>query len=109
MSTRQIGVIISSNDAETCWNALRYANFCLNQKDKVKIFFMGKGVEYRKISTDKFNTVEQAEEFMQSGGKIYACGSCMKSREQEGSEMCPISTMKDMYEIVKESDKVVTF
>ena len=109
MSTRQIGVVISSNDAETCWNALRYANFCLNQKDKVKIFFMGKGVEYRKISTDKFNTVEQAEEFMQSGGKIYACGSCMKSREQEGSEMCPISTMKDMYDIVKESDRVVTF
>ena len=24
-------------------------------------------------------------------------------------EMCPVSTMKDMYEIVKESDKVVTF
>mgnify|MGYP001572107121 CR=1 FL=1 len=24
-------------------------------------------------------------------------------------EMCPISTMKDMYEIVKESEKVVTF
>jgi len=46
---------------------------------------------------------------MQLGGNIYACGSCIKSREQKGSEMCPISTMKDMYEIVKESDKVVTF
>jgi len=23
--------------------------------------------------------------------------------------MCPISTMKDMYDIVKESDKIVTF
>ena len=46
---------------------------------------------------------------MQSGGKIYACGSCMKSREQKSSDMCPISTMKDMYDIVKESDKVVTF
>ena len=42
-------------------------------------------------------------------GKIYACGTCIKSREQEGSEMCPISTIKDMYEIVKEGDKVVTF
>ena len=104
-----IGVIISSNDAETCWNALRYANFCLGQKDEVKIFFMGKGVEYQKISIDKFNTLEEAEKFMQSGGKIYACGSCMKSREQESSDMCPISTMKDMYDIVKESDKVVTF
>lgn len=105
----KIGVVISSNDAETCWNALRYANFALGQKDEVKVFFMGKGVEYQKIRTDKFNTVEQAEKFMQSGGKIYACGTCIKSREQEGSEMCPINTMKDMYEIVKESDKVVTF
>lgn len=105
----KIGVIISSNDAETCWNALRYANFALGQKDDVKIFFMGKGVEYQKISTDKFNTVEQAEKFMQSGGRILACGTCIKSRQQEGSEMCPISTMKDMYDIVKESDKVVTF
>ncbi len=105
----KIGVIISSNDVETCWNALRYANFALEQKDEVKVFFMGKGVEYQKISTEKFNTIEQGEKFMRSGGKIYACGSCIKSREQEGTEMCPISTMKDMYEIVKDSDKVVTF
>lgn len=104
-----IGIILSTNDAETCWNALRYANFCLGQKNEVKVFFMGKGVEYQRGSTDKFNTVEQADKFLRSGGKIYACGSCIKSREQEGSEMCPISTMKDMYEIVKESDKVVTF
>jgi len=104
-----IGIVISTNDAETCWNALRYANFSLGQKDEVKVFFMGKGVEYQKVSTEKFNTVEQAEKFMQAGGKIYACGSCIKSREQEGSDMCPISTMKDMYEIVKESDRVVTF
>lgn len=103
------GLIISSNDAETCWNALRYANYCLVQKDEVKIFFVGMGVEYQKISTDKHNTIEQAEKFLKAGGKVYACGTCIKSREQEDSEMCPISTMKDMYEIVNESDKVITF
>ncbi|MFA5363291.1 MAG: DsrE family protein [Candidatus Omnitrophota bacterium] len=105
----KLGVIISSNDAETCWNALRYGNFALGQKDEVKVFFMGKGVEYRKVSTEKFNTIEQADKFLKSGGKIYACGTCIKSREQEVSEMCPISTMKDMYEIVQASDKVVAF
>jgi sulfur relay (sulfurtransferase) complex TusBCD TusD component (DsrE family) len=105
----KIGVIILSNDAETCWNALRYANFSLGQKDEVKIFFMGKGVEYQNVSTEKFNTVGQAETFLKSGGTIHACGTCIRSREKEGSEMCPISTMKDMYEIVKESDKIVTF
>ena len=105
----KIGVIISSNDAETCWNALRYANFCIGQKDDVKVFLMGKGDENQSVGTDKFNTIEQAKKFLQTGGKILACGTCIKSRDQEGSEMCPISTMKDMYEIVKESDKVVTF
>ena len=105
----KIGVIISSYDAETCWNALRYANFSLGQKDEVKVFFMGKGVEYQKAGTDKFNTIEQAEKFHKSGGRVYACGTCIKLREQEASEMCPISTLKDMYDIVKESDKVLTF
>ncbi|MDO8301672.1 MAG: DsrE family protein [Sedimentisphaerales bacterium] len=105
----KVGIIISIDDAETCWNALRYANFCLAQKDEAKVFFMGKGVEYQKIGTDKFNTIEQADKFLKSGGKIYACGTCIKSRGQEGTEMCPISTMKDMYEIIRESEKVVTF
>ena len=105
----KIGVIILSNDAETSWNALRYANFCLGQKDEVKVFLTGKGVECQKISTEKFNTVEQADKLLKSGGKIFACGTCIKSRDQEGTEMCPINTMKDMYEIIKESDRVVTF
>lgn len=105
----KIGVVISGNDAETCWNALRYANFCIGQNDEVKVFFMGKGVEYQKTGTDKFKSVEQADKFLKSGGKIYACGTCIKGREQKSSDICPVSTMKDMYEIVKESDKVVTF
>lgn len=105
----KVGVIISSNDAETSWNAFRYANFAVGQKDEVRVFLTGKGVEYQKISNEKFNTVEQAEKFLQEGGKILACGTCIKSRNQESTEMCPISTMKDMYEIIKESDKVITF
>ena len=64
---------------------------------------MDKGVECQAASTEKFNTIEQADKFLKSGG------ACIKSREQVGSEMCPISTMKDMYEIVKESAKVVIF
>ncbi len=105
----KIGIVISSNDAETCWNALRYGNFALGQGDEVKVFFMGKGVEYQKISNEKFNTIEQAEKLMQANGTIYACGSCIKSREQKSSDMCPISTMKDMHDIVRESERVVTF
>jgi uncharacterized protein involved in oxidation of intracellular sulfur len=105
----KLAVIISSNDAETAWNALRYANYSLGQRDEVKIFLMGKGVEYEKVSNEKFNAIEQAEKFLNGNGKIYACGTCIKSREQKESNLCPISSMKDLYEIVKESEKVVTF
>lgn len=70
---------------------------------------MGKGVEYEKTSNEKFNSVEQAESFLSEGGRILACGTCIKSRNQKDSEMCPISTMKDVYDIVIQSDKVVCF
>ena len=105
----KIGVVISTNDAETCWNALRCANFALGQKDEVKVFLTGKGVDYQQVSTETFNTIEQAEKVLHSGGKLYACGTCLTSRNRESSEMCPLSTMKDLYEIVRDSDKVVTF
>ena len=47
--------------------------------------------------------------FIKSGGDILACGTCLKSRHSEGSEMSPISTVEDLYKVINESDKVVTF
>jgi sulfur relay (sulfurtransferase) complex TusBCD TusD component (DsrE family) len=105
----KMGMVISSNDAETCWNALRFANYSLGQKDTVRIFLIGKGVEYERVSTPQYNISEQAQKFVLGGGAIHACGTCIKSRGQQDSPLCPISSMKDLYEIVKESDKVVTF
>ncbi len=106
---KRIGIVISTNDAETCWNAFRFANFSLNSKDEVKIFLIGKGVEYPQVSNGDFNIVEQAGKFLDFGGKILACGTCIKSREQKESNLCPISTMQDMHKIVSESDKILTF
>ncbi len=105
----KLGIIISTNDSETVWNAFRYANYGLNQKYEVSVFLMGKGVEYQKISSTSFNTIEQAENFLKSGGNLFACGTCIKSRGESGSNLCPISTLKDLDKLVQESDKIVTF
>lgn len=105
----KLGIIVYSNDAETVWNALRFANFSLKQGDAVKIFLLAKGVEYESLDSEKFNIKGQAKSFLEKNGKIFACGTCLKSRESKGSETCPISTMKDLYELVKESDKVISF
>jgi sulfur relay (sulfurtransferase) complex TusBCD TusD component (DsrE family) len=104
-----IGIIIYSEDAETVWNAFRFGNFALKKGDNTKVFLMGKGVDCESLTTDKFNVTEQIRSFIDSGGKTFACGSCLKIRHSEGSEACPLSTMEDLYRIVKESDKIVTF
>jgi len=103
-----LGIIIYSSDAETVWNAFRLGVFSLKEGDKVKTFLLAKGVESEKLSDEKFNVLEQMQEFVDEGGEILACGTCLKIRNSEGSELCPLSTMKDLYEMIRDSDKVIS-
>ena len=105
----KLGIIIYSDDSETVWNAFRFGNFALAMGDEVKVFLLGKGVEPESLDTDKFNITEQLRTFVNNDGKIFACGKCLEIHQLEPSEIYTVSTMKDMYEIVKESDRIVTF
>lgn len=105
----KIGIIISQADPETVWNAFRLGNFSLDKKHAVKVFLIGKGVEYEHIKGGDFNVREQVGKFLKSGGKIFACGTCLKSRHKEGSPVCPLSTMQDLMDIVEQSDRIVSF
>ena len=75
----------------------------------MKVFLLAKGVECESLDTDKFDVRKQMQSLVGNGGEILACGTCLKLRLSEGSELCPLSTMKDFYEMVKESDKIITF
>jgi len=105
----RIGIVIYSNDPETVWNAFRFGNFALQAKDQVKVFLSSKGVECESIDTYHFKVIDQIQSFVDNGGKIFACGTCLRIRGMEGTPNCPMSSMKDLYEMVKESDKIVTF
>ena len=105
----KLGIVIYSNDPETVWNAFRLGIFSLNKSDKVKIFLLAKGVECESLDTGKFSVTEEMKSFVKAGGEILACGTCLKIRQSEGSDICPLSTMEDLYKIISESDKVVSF
>ncbi|MEK7678411.1 MAG: DsrE family protein [Verrucomicrobiota bacterium] len=105
----KLGIILSQAEPETVFNALRLANYSLKQGDTVRIFLVGQGVELDRINDPKFNVREQAQAVLAGGGQFLACGTCLKLRESEGSEICPLSTLKDFYEIVRAADKVLTF
>lgn len=105
----KLGIILSQTEPETVFNALRLANYSLTQGDAVKIFLVGKGVELDQINDAKFNVREQAQAVLAAGGEFLACGTCLKLRESGGSEVCPLSTLKELYEVVRDSDRLVTF
>jgi len=105
----RLGIVIYSTDAEAVWNAFRLGIFSLEKKDTVKVFLLAKGVECESLDTEKFVVTKEMNKFVDSGGEILACGTCLKIRQSEGSDLCSLSTMADLYSIIDESDKLVTF
>lgn len=105
----KLGIIIAHADPETAFNALRLARYSLGQGDKVRVFLMGQGVELERIDHALFDVRGQARAVVDGGGEFFACGTCLELREPPGSALCPVSTLKDMYEIVRDSDRVLTF
>ncbi|MDP2806896.1 MAG: DsrE family protein, partial [bacterium] len=79
------------------------------QGDQASVFLLAKGVDCQSLDSDNFKVSEQMQTFHDQGGNILACGTCLKMRHKEGTEMCPLSSMKDLYEMIKTSDKVVSF
>jgi uncharacterized protein involved in oxidation of intracellular sulfur len=104
----KLGMIIIQTDPETVFNALRLALYSLEQGDVVRIFLSGKGVEIDRIEDPKFDVKGQAQKVLDAGGEFLACGACLKLRNSTGSEVCPLSTLKDHYEIIRDSDRLVT-
>lgn len=104
-----LGLVIYSNDPETVWNAFRLGEFSLKQGDAVSVFLLGKGVEAESLDSTNFDVLGQIRSFVEAGGLILACGTCLKIRKLEGSEICPLSTMQDLHELIRYSDKVLSF
>ena len=106
----KLSIILSTNNGETNWNAFRLANLALSKADTVSVFLLGEGVEYQQASSHQFNIKDQVETFLQSDkARIIACGTCMAIRKQGGSQECPEGGIEDLYNLVADSDKVLTF
>jgi len=106
----KLGIILSTNNGETNWNALRLANVAISRGDTVSVFLTGEGVEYNKDSSGQFNIKGQLDTFLQSKNtKVIACETCMNIRNQKDSKECPAGGIEDLYNLIVESDKVITF
>ncbi len=104
----KLGIIVNSNDPETAWNALRLANEALSTGNETSMFLLGNGVEIQKVKDKTFDVAGVLKKFLNSGGNLLACGTCLELRHQE-ADICPLSTMSELVEMISDSDKVATF
>jgi uncharacterized protein involved in oxidation of intracellular sulfur len=105
----KIGIILETKEPEKAWNAFRFATTGRKQGHETKVFLMGEGVECEGIHDARYDVAGQLKGFADAGGEILACGTCLKSRQMEGTDACPISTMVDCVKMVEWADRVVTF
>ncbi|MBI2861128.1 MAG: DsrE family protein [Chloroflexi bacterium] len=105
----KMGVVIYSGDAEMVWNALRFANFALAQGDQVSVFLLGKGVEIESLDHEVFKVKEQLQAFLGGGGKVMACGTCLEIHKVKPTQSYAVAKLEDLYRIIKESDRALTF
>ena len=105
----KLGIILETKEYEKAWNAFRFANTALKSGHEVKVFLMGEAVECERLTHEIYNVAEQLKIFIDAKGIVFACGTCLKFRHMDGSDICPISTMNDCLQMVEWAEKVVTF
>ena len=105
----KFGIILETKELEKAWNAFRFAATSRKSGHEVKVFLMGEAVECENLSHEKYDVAGQLKVFLESGGSILACGTCLKSRQMNGTDACPLSTMVDCVKMVEWADKVISF
>ncbi|WP_209438500.1 DsrE family protein [Natronococcus sp. JC468] len=103
-----IGIVLETSDPERAWNAFRFGITALEDGHDVSAFLLGEGVEAEEIDDEGFDVRDRMEAFDDAGGELLACGTCLEIRNSEGSEVCPVSTMGDLLEVVTTADRVLT-
>jgi len=102
-------LVLNTNDAEAAWNCLRFGAAALNRQHAVTLFLLGPGVEIESIGSESFNVQGQLARFLELGGSAVSCGTCLRSRNLNASNECPISSMDELVRLSEEADKTLTF
>ena len=104
----KIALIICQDVPEVIWNAFRLANMMLEGMEDVTIFLNGPSVKYEDMDSKQFPLTELSKIFTLSEGVLLAWGKLMDLHGvKEGYQKR--GTQKNLYDLIKESDKIINF
>lgn len=104
-----LGIVISSGDAETVWNALRLGIAAQSKGDSVVVFVISKAVDCFIKDSSKFDIHKATLEFVKKGGAVLTCSTCAKMRNTDNVQMCTLTSIYDLYAIINQSKKIISF
>ncbi|SMP02855.1 uncharacterized protein involved in oxidation of intracellular sulfur [Desulfurobacterium pacificum] len=107
----KLAVVVGTNEVKRMRSALKFVNAAVTDSE-VKLFILGECFKDKILDVEELHLKEAIESFLERGGKIYTCGTCIVVKKfiKDGEEgVCPLSTMEDLYEIIKWADKVIYF
>ena len=102
-------LIVNTCEPETVWNALRLGATALGHAHEVNVFLLGPGVEIESIGAERFDVPERLAHFLDQGGKVLSCGTCLHHRGLDEAEGCPISTMDELVALSEDANRIMTF
>lgn len=100
-----LGIVLETSDPERAWNAFRLGITALEEGKDVSAFLLEEGVEAEEIADERFDVRDRREAFAGTGGELLACGICLEIRNGDGSEVCPVSTLSGLLEVVTDADR----
>ena len=56
-------IVITSEDGETIFNAMRLANVGVKKGDDISVFMLGKGVLFEQAGSEQFDVMDQNNQF----------------------------------------------
>lgn len=107
----KLGIILYSNDPETVWNTFRFALKARENDEEVTVFLTGRGVDADTESLDvgSFEVGALKQRFLDAGGVLLCCGTCSMSIRGKAPAKALRGGLGDMLDMIRESDRVVTF
>ncbi|HLE76096.1 MAG TPA: sulfur reduction protein DsrE [Candidatus Bathyarchaeia archaeon] len=84
-----LGIVMSTNEAEEIWNAFRLGNVALKENHTVKVFLVNKGVEAEDIKSERFPVAEQLPHLSRTKGKYWHVAPALRQGRKKEPTFAP--------------------
>lgn len=103
------GILLSSREPGQVWRALRAANADLKEGRPVRVVAVSDGLLLPKVRGPGYDLPGALRKFLDRRGVVYSVGTCIGLRYKDGGDACIESTLADLVEVVRDSDRVLVF